>query len=133
LKHKPLKQKQKAMQKNVFGEDLIRCSNQPLTGFYRDGNCHTGQHDAGLHTVCAVVTDAFLEFSKQEGNDLITAVPGYNFPGLKAGDRWCLCVKRWLEAYIAGEAPQVILEATHEKALEFVPLNELVKFAWKKS
>lgn len=119
------------MQKNVFGERLIACGNDPVTGFYRDGNCMTGLEDRGLHTVCAVVTDEFLAFSKREGNDLITPMPVYNFPGLKAGDRWCLCVKRWLEAYIAGQAPKIVLEASHEKALDFVPLEELVKFAWK--
>ncbi|MDY0077176.1 MAG: DUF2237 domain-containing protein [Bacteroidales bacterium] len=119
------------MQKNVFGEKLIACSTNPLTGFYRDGNCNTGADDQGLHTVCVVVTDDFLAFSKAEGNDLTTPIPAYNFPGLKAGDRWCICVKRWLDAYIAARAPKVVLEATHEKALDFVPLEELVRYAWK--
>lgn len=119
------------MQKNVFGEALIVCGSDPVTGFYRNGEFNTGSEDHGFHTVCAVVTDEFLAFSKAEGNDLSTPIPAYNFRGLKAGDRWCLCVKRWLEAYIAGKAPKVVLEATHEKALDFVPLEELVKFAWK--
>jgi len=119
------------MQRNVFGEKLIVCSSEPVTGFYRDGNCQTDEEDRGLHTVCAVMTDEFLTFSKQEGNDLSTPIPAYNFPGLKAGDCWCLCVRRWLEAYIIGKALKVVLEATHEKTLDLVPLEELVKFAWK--
>lgn len=119
------------MQRNVFGEKLIACGIDPVTGFYRDGNCQTGEQDRGFHTVCAVMTDEFLAFSKEEGNDLITPIPAYNFQGLKAGDRWCLCVKRWLDAYIAGQAPKVVLEATNEKSLDFVPLQELVKYAWK--
>lgn len=119
------------MANNVFGEPLAECSQKPLTGFYRDGFCNTGEEDRGLHTVCAVMTDEFLEFSRAAGNDLITPHPIFRFPGLKAGDRWCLCALRWVEAWRAGKAPLVVLEATHEKTLDFVPLEELVKFAWK--
>lgn len=119
------------MANNVFGEPLAACSQKPLTGFYRDGCCNTGEEDRGLHTVCAVMTDEFLEFSRAAGNDLITPQPIFRFPGLKAGDRWCLCALRWVEAWRAGKAPLVVLEATHEKTLDFVPLEELVKFAWK--
>jgi uncharacterized protein (DUF2237 family) len=116
---------------NVFGEELIICSNRPLTGFYRDGCCNTGDDDLGMHTVCAVMTDEFLEFSRSRGNDLSTAVPQYGFPGLKAGDRWCLCALRWVEAWQEGKAPLIMLEATHEKTLDFVPLKVLVQYAWK--
>ncbi|MCE1202802.1 MAG: DUF2237 domain-containing protein [Bacteroidia bacterium] len=119
------------MANNVFGEPLADCSQKPLTGFYRDGCCNTGEEDRGLHTVCAVMTDEFLEFSRAAGNDLITPQPIFRFPGLKAGDRWCLCALRWVEAWRAGKAPLVVLEATHEKTLDFVPLEELVKYAWK--
>ncbi|MBK9291603.1 MAG: DUF2237 domain-containing protein [Bacteroidetes bacterium] len=119
------------MSRNVFGEALISCSLDPLTGFYRDGCCNTGEEDRGLHTVCAVMTDEFLEFSRSMGNDLITPQPIFRFPGLKAGDRWCLCALRWVEAWRAGKAPLVVLEATHEKTLDYVPLEELVKYAWK--
>lgn len=119
------------MVKNVFGEPITVCSLQPLTGFYRDGCCNTDQEDRGLHTVCAVMTDEFLEFSKEMGNDLITPQPIFRFPGLKAGDRWCLCALRWVEAWRVGKAPLVVLEATHEKTLDFVPLEELIKYAWK--
>jgi len=122
----------KGMQKNVFGEKLQLCGDQPLTGFYRDGHCKTGIDDRGSHTVCAMMTDDFLAFSKSMGNDLITPVPAFHFPGLKAGDRWCLCASRWLEAHREGVAPKLILEATHENLLRFISLNELVKFAWKK-
>ncbi|MDP2238047.1 MAG: DUF2237 domain-containing protein [Bacteroidales bacterium] len=120
------------MAKNVFGEPLIECSAKPLTGFYRDGCCNTGEEDAGLHTVCAVMTEEFLTFSKSRGNDLSTPMPLYHFSGLKPGDKWCLCALRWIEAWQAGKAPKVILEATHEKTLDFVSLQELVKFAWKR-
>lgn len=119
------------MPKNVFGETLITCSIQPLTGFYRDGCCDTGPEDAGVHSVCVVLTDEFLQFSKEQGNDLSTPRPEFGFAGLKAGDRWCLCASRWVEAYRAGRAPLVVLEATHEGTLEFVELAELVKFAMK--
>lgn len=119
------------MARNVFGEPLKTCSTSPLTGFYRDGHCNTDEQDRGLHTVCAVMTDEFLEFTRLRGNDLITPQPIFRFPGLKAGDRWCLCALRWVEAWRAGKAPLVVLEATHEKTLDYVPLEELVKFAWK--
>lgn len=116
---------------NVFGEPIAVCSSSPQTGFYRDGCCNTGEEDMGVHTVCAVMTDEFLAFSKKAGNDLSTPMPQYMFPGLKAGDKWCLCAARWVEAWKVGKAPNVVLEATHEKTLEFIPLEELVKFAYK--
>lgn len=119
------------MATNVFGEPLIPCSTQPLTGFYRDGCCNTGDDDAGVHTVCVEVTEEFLEFSYEHGNDLITPRPHLMFPGLKPGDRWCLCVSRWVEAWKAGKAPMVVLEATHERTLHYVKLGELVKWAAK--
>lgn len=118
------------MDKNVFGEPLVPCSFNPRTGFFRTGCCETGPQDLGTHTVCAVVTSEFLEFSKSRGNDLITPRPEYDFPGLKPGDKWCLCVLRWIEALGAGVAPQVVLEATHEKSLEFVSIKELIAKAW---
>jgi uncharacterized protein (DUF2237 family) len=117
------------MAKNVFGEDLILCSEAPLTGYFRNGCCETGPEDLGTHTVCAIVTEDFLAFSRSRGNDLVTPRPEWAFPGLKPGDRWCLCASRWIEAYNAGLAPKVVLEATHEKTLEWIPLEELVKFA----
>ncbi len=116
-------------QKNVFGEPLETCSNNPLTGFFRDGCCNTHPQDVGSHTVCAVMTDEFLEFSKLAGNDLSTPVPEFAFPGLKAGDRWCLCAARWQQAFQAGMAPRVVLAATHERALEIVALKDLKRFA----
>ncbi len=120
-------------QKNVFGETLITCSSKPVTGFYRDGCCKTDEFDHGTHTVCAVMTQEFLEFSKARGNDLITPRPLYEFTGLKSGDKWCLCASRWMEAYNAGIAPQLVLEATHEKTLDFIDLEELIKYAYKTS
>lgn len=117
--------------KNVFGEPISVCSNDPLTGFYRNGCCDSGPDDLGRHMVCAVMTDEFLAFSKSAGNDLSTPLPQYSFPGLKAGDRWCLCVLRWKEACDAGMAPRVVLEATNEKALDFVSMEELLEHAWK--
>ena len=111
--------------KNVLGLPLEPCSMEPLTGFYRDGCCRTGPDDIGLHLVCMVATDDFLEFSKHRGNDLSTPNPMYRFPGLQAGDRWCLCVERWKEALEAGMAPQVVLAATHISTLEFVDLEDL--------
>lgn len=116
---------------NVFGEALVACSTDPLTGFYRDGCCHTGPEDAGRHLVCAVMTAEFLAFSKEAGNDLSTARPEWSFPGLKPGDRWCLCALRWKEAFDAGMAPQVVLEATNEKVLRHVRMEDLVAHAWK--
>jgi uncharacterized protein len=119
------------MANNVFGEKLISCSTEPLTGFYRNGCCETGPDDLGTHTVCAVMTKEFLEFSLGRGNDLITPRPEYAFPGLVPGDKWCLCASRWVEAYKAGVAPKLVLEASHEKTLDYVPLEELVKYAFK--
>ncbi|NJM49441.1 MAG: DUF2237 domain-containing protein [Alkalinema sp. RU_4_3] len=115
--------------KNVLGTELQCCCTSPRTGFYRDGFCQTGPMDYGSHTVCAQVTTAFLEFSKSRGNDLSTPVPAYEFPGLNAGDRWCLCVSRWQEAFEAGIAPKVILESCHEKALEIVKLSDLKQYS----
>jgi uncharacterized protein (DUF2237 family) len=113
------------MARNVLGGDLEPCCYQPLTGYYRDGFCHTGSGDTGVHTVCAVMTDAFLKFSRDQGNDLSTPRPEYEFPGLKEGDQWCLCASRWKEAYDAGLPPRVILSATHASTLEFATLDEL--------
>ena len=110
---------------NVRGGALAPCSEAPLTGFYRNGCCDTGPEDMGMHTVCAVMTDAFLVYSKLAGNDLSTPRPELGFAGLRAGDRWCLCVGRWREALAAGVAPPVVLEATHEEALAVVPLDDL--------
>jgi uncharacterized protein (DUF2237 family) len=115
--------------RNVFGGPLEPCSNAPRTGFFRNGCCDTGPEDLGSHTVCAVMTDAFLEFSKSRGNDLSTPMPEYGFPGLKAGDRWCLCAPRWQEAFEAGRAPHVVLNATHEAALDYCALADLKRHA----
>ena len=111
--------------KNVFGESLQSCSTQPLTGFYRDGCCNTGEEDVGLHVICTIVTQEFLEFSTSRGNDLQTPMPVAGFPGLKPGDRWCLCADRWREAAEAGAPPKVVLAATHEAVLEVVSLQDL--------
>lgn len=116
-------------QLNVFSEPLKPCSTRPTTGFYRDGCCNTGPQDAGSHTVCAVMTDAFLAFSKSRGNDLSTPIPEYDFPGLKAGDRWCLAALRWAEAFTAGMAPKVALQSTNRSALRVVSLGDLKKHA----
>ncbi len=115
--------------KNVINGNLEVCCTSPVTGFYRDGFCRTGGQDFGSHVVCAQVTSEFLEFTKLRGNDLSTPVPDFNFPGLKPGDRWCLCASRWQEALEAGVAPPVILSATHARALEVVSLDELKKHA----
>ena len=115
--------------RNVLGEPLVACSFNPLTGFYRDGCCKTGPDDLGSHLVCAIMTDEFLGFSKQAGNDLSTPMPQWRFPGLVAGDQWCLCVDRWKEAFYAGFAPKLKLESTHIKALEFVELDILKLYA----
>lgn len=114
---------------NVLGEPLQPCSFEPLTGFFRDGCCHTGPGDHGLHTVCTRVTAEFLRFSQAAGNDLSTPVPEYEFPGLKPGDQWCLCVTRWQDALEADCAPRVVLAATHLSALEFVQLDDLKRHA----
>ncbi len=113
------------MPRNVLGEELIPCSMVPLTGFYRTGCCETGPEDRGVHTVCIVADAAFLAFSQAAGNDLSTPMPDYGFPGLMPGDCWCLCASRWQEAFEAGAAPAVILEATHEFSLEFCTLADL--------
>lgn len=111
--------------KNVLGGALQSCSTDPMTGFYRDGCCHTGPRDLGRHVVCAQMTDEFLEFTAAQGNDLMTPRPEMNFPGLEPGDRWCLCAGRWKEALQAGVAPPVVLEATHSDALDVVSLEAL--------
>lgn len=118
---------------NVLGSALVPCSYDPLTGFYRDGCCKTDEHDAGSHVICAKVTQEFLDFSVSAGNDLSTPRPQYRFVGLKAGDRWCLCARRWQEAFQAGLAPPVMLESTHERALDFVTLAQLQTCALAKS
>jgi uncharacterized protein len=115
--------------KNVLGEKLEICSVNPLTGFLRDGCCNTRPEDIGSHTVCAVMTASFLEFSKSRGNDLSTPVPEFGFAGLKPGDRWCLCAPRWQEAMQAGHAPRVALRATHEGALSHCALADLKRLA----
>ena len=121
------------MERNVFGEPLEICCLKPMTGYFRDGSCRTDNEDIGTHTVCAVMTEDFLRFSSQMGNDLSTPIPYYKFPGLKEGDKWCLCVNRWIEAEKAGKAPKLILEATHEKTLEYTKLDLLVKYAFLKN
>ncbi|MEO1528368.1 MAG: DUF2237 domain-containing protein [Planctomycetota bacterium] len=120
---------ERKMAKNVLGTDLASCSTDPMTGYFRDGCCNTGSTDVGLHVVCSVMTAEFLEFSKARGNDLSTPNPMYEFPGLTPGDRWCLCAARWKEAYDAGMAPSVVLDATHVSALEFASLEELQEHA----
>ncbi len=118
------------LSRNVLGGQLMPCSYDPLTGFYRDGCCETDAEDHGTHVVCARVTAAFLEFSREKGNDLSTPRPQWRFAGLQPGDRWCLCVQRWLEALQAGVAPPVVLDSTHAAALEHVPLEVLQQHAW---
>lgn len=117
--------------KNIFGEPLITCSDNPKTGFFRDGCCNTDASDYGEHTVCIVANQEFLELSKMLGNDLSTPRPEYNFEGVKPGDRWCLCARRWVEAYHHDCAPQVVLEATNETLLEHVSMEVLLKYAYK--
>ena len=118
--------RRKRRELNVLGKPLVPCSINPVTGYFRNGYCSTGPTDPGTHVVCAVVTDAFLQFSKDQGNDLISPAPG--FPGLKAGDKWCLCAHRWKEAYDAGVAPSVVLESTNRAVLRIVPLKILKQF-----
>jgi uncharacterized protein (DUF2237 family) len=115
--------------RNVLGGTLIPCSVSPRTGFYRDGCCNTGPEDVGLHVVCAQVTAAFLAFARGRGNDLVTPAPEYGFPGLKPGDRWCVCAGTWREAFEAGVAPPVVLAATHEETLAMIPLDALKQHA----
>ena len=116
---------------NVFGQPLELCCDNPITGFYRDGFCNTGSIDLGTHVVCAEMTKEFLDYTKSKGNDLSTPNPIYDFPGLVPGDKWCLCVLRWKEAYDAGKAPKVYLEGTHEKALNYVTIDQLIQYALK--
>ena len=115
------------MAHNILGTELATCSIDPMTGFFRDGCCNTTGDDSGMHTVCAVMTDEFLDFSKERGNDLSTPRPEYQFPGLVAGDRWCLCLSRWKEALEANCAPAIVLEATHASVTEFIDLAVLEK------
>ena len=121
------------MNKNIFGEKLITCSNSPLTGYFRNGCCDTDNSDLGMHTVCVIVSEEFLLFSKSKGNDLSTSVPEFGFTGLKAGDKWCLCALRWKEAFLNNLAPKVILEATNEKTLDVIKIEDLIKHSYKKS
>ena len=121
------------MHTNIYGEKLLPCCTKPMTGYFRNGSCETNEEDTGVHSVCIVITNEFLAYSKSIGNDLITPMPEWNFPGLVAGDRWCLCASRWVEAWQAGVAPLVVLEATHEKTLDLISLEELVKYAYKSS
>jgi uncharacterized protein len=114
---------------NVLGEHLEVCSLVPMAGFFRDGCCETSRDDVGSHTVCVVMTEEFLEFCRSRGNDLSTPVPDYGFPGLKSGDRWCLCAPRWREALDAGRAPRVVLRATHAGALKDCSLADLKRFS----
>ena len=116
-------------QLNIFNEPLEACSFDPVTGFFRSGCCETSELDTGSHTVCAIMTEEFLTFSKSKGNDLSTPVPAFDFPGLNSGDRWCLCAARWLEAYEAGSAPSIIARATHRRALEIIPMEAMKEFS----
>jgi uncharacterized protein (DUF2237 family) len=115
--------------RNVLGGPLAVCSTSPRTGFYRDGCCNTAAEDVGIHVVCARMTREFLDFEHARGNDLVTAAPDAHFPGLKPGDRWCVCAGRWREAFVAGVAPPVVLAATHEETLAMVPLDDLLMHA----
>ena len=115
--------------RNVLGSELETCCSDPVTGYYRDGKCNTGAGDYGAHVVCAQLTEEFLKFTKSQGNDLSTPIPEFNFPGLKPGDRWCLCASRWKEALDAGVAPPVVLSSTHASTLEYVSLDELKQHA----
>lgn len=117
------------MERNVLGGPLETCSTEPLTGFYRDGHCRTGSGDVGSHTICAVVSAEFLEYQQEIGNDLSTPIPQYDFPGLEPGDRWCVTLHNWLSAHEAGVGSFVVLAATHESALEDVPLEVLRRYA----
>jgi len=118
--------------KNVYGNPLITCCSDPMTGFYRNGKCQTGPGDLGTHVVCATMTQAFLDFSLSKGNDLMTPIPESMFPGLKPGDCWCLCISRWVEALEAGLAPPINLNATHVKALDYVGLEVLEMYSLAK-
>lgn len=122
----------KEIVRNILGTELKLCCTEPMTGFFRDGFCNTHQMDRGTHVVCAVLTEDFLQFTQSRGNDLSTPRPEYQFPGLKAGDCWCLCALRWKEAYEAGVAPPIKPEATHEKALEFIDKTALAEHYYRK-
>ena len=117
------------MAKNVLGTELECCCMDPMTGFYRNGLCDTGPEDQGSHTVCILATEEFLDYSKEMGNDLSTPMPDMRFPGVQAGDRWCLCMLRWVQAYKDNKAPQICLEATHISVLEFIDLDTLHEFS----
>ena len=120
------------MNKNIFGEKLITCSTDPMTGYFRNGCCETNHSDTGMHTVCVIVDEKFLLFSKSVGNDLSTSIPEYDFFGLKSGDRWCLCALRWKEALLNNVAPKVVLEATNEKTLKVIKIEDLIEHSHKK-
>ncbi len=120
------------MDNNIFGQPIISCGTEPVTGYFRNGCCNTDETDTGLHTVCIVATAEFLEFSKSVGNDLSTPIPEWSFPGVKPGDKWCLCAERFKEAYENNAAPKVVLEATNEKTLDIVPMDVLLKYAYYK-
>lgn len=120
------------MDNNIFGQPIISCGTEPVTGYFRNGCCNTDETDTGLHTVCIVATAEFLEFSKSVGNDLSTPIPEWSFPGVKPGDKWCLCAERFKEAYENNAAPKVVLEATNEKALEIISMDILLKHAYYK-
>lgn len=120
---------EKADSLNILGENLEPCSHDPLTGFFRDGCCNTARGDVGSHTVCAELSEEFLAFTKARGNDLSTPRPEYGFPGLKPGNKWCLCASRWLEAFKEGAAPRIYLRSTHERATAIVPLELLREYA----
>ena len=115
--------------KNILGTDLKCCGTKPMTGYFRDGFCRTTETDRGRHVVACIVNEKFLHFTRQMGNDLISPNPMYSFPGLKPGDKWCVCALRWKEAFEAGCAPEVILEATHEKSLDYVNLDDLISMS----
>jgi len=117
-------------QYNIFGQPLLACSTEPLTGYFRDGCCNTDKSDHGVHTVCIVATEDFLKFSKMIGNDLSTPMPEWSFPGVKPGDKWCLCAERFKQAYENNAAPKVLLEATNEKTLEIIEMDVLVANAY---
>lgn len=116
--------------RNVFNEPLVPCSFNPLTGYFRDGCCRTGEEDTGTHVVCAIMTADFLAFSHSRGNDLSTPRPEWGFAGLRPGDQWCLCALRWKEAWQAGVAPRVVLESTNSRVLDFIALDDLQEYAW---
>ena len=116
-------------QKNILGEEIESCCENPITGFFRDGFCHTDERDQGVHTVCVKMTEEFLNFSKSRGNDLSTPRPDFNFPGVKVGDSWCLCAERWVEAYELGMAPYLYIKQTNIKTLDIVSLEVLKEFA----